>query len=69
MGLTYDDPRLAALTLIRIAAEYGLSLTVDEMPTLVVHARNIEKIPDVVKTAAAELLGWSQQDFDVKFRY
>lgn len=39
-----------------------LSLKVDEMPTLVVHARNVEEIPQVVRTAAAELLGRNQED-------
>jgi hypothetical protein len=39
------------------------------MPTLVVHARNVEEIPEVVKAAAAELLGRDQQDFDVRIRF
>ena len=42
---------------IKEATNGWLSLTVDEMPTLVVPARNAEEIPEVVKTAAAELLG------------
>jgi hypothetical protein len=54
---------------IKEATDGWLSLNVDEMPTLVIRARNVEEIPEVVKTAAAELLGRDQQDFDVKIRF
>lgn len=54
---------------IKEATDGWLSLTIDEMPTLVVHARNVEEIAEVVKTAAAELLGRDRQDFDVKIRF
>lgn len=42
---------------IKEATNGWRSLTVHDMPTLVIPSRNVEEIPEVVKTAVAELLG------------
>jgi hypothetical protein len=54
---------------IKEATDGWLSLKVNEIPTLTVHARNVKEIPEVVRTAAAELLGRDPEDFDVEIRY
>jgi hypothetical protein len=46
-----------------------LSLEVDEIPALVVHARSVGEIPEAVRSAAAKLLGRHKEDFEVDLRF
>ena len=56
-------------TRIKAATDGWLSLSVEEIPTLDVHARNVGEIPEAVQRAAAELMGRKEDDFDVEVRY
>lgn len=56
-------------TCIKEATDGWLSLSVEEIPALDVHARNVGEIPVAVQRAAAKLMGREEQDFDVEVRY
>jgi hypothetical protein len=51
------------------AIDGWLSLEVDEIPALVVHARSVGEIPEAVRSAAAKLLGRHKEDFEVDLRF
>jgi hypothetical protein len=51
-------------TRIKAATDGRLSLSVEEIPTLDVHARNVGEIPETVQRAAAELIGRKEEDLD-----
>lgn len=53
---------------IKQATDGQLSLVVEELPALAVHASNLEDIPGAVRRAAAELTGRNQDDFEVDLR-
>lgn len=54
---------------IKEATDGRLTLRVEELPSLVVHARTVMEIPDAVGDAAATLTGRAKEDFEVELHF
>jgi hypothetical protein len=54
---------------IKEATDGLLTLRVEELPTLVVHARSVIEIPEAVGSAAAQLLHRPKEDFEVELHF
>lgn len=52
---------------IKEATDGRISLRVEELPGLVVHARNVTDIP--VGNAAAHVMGRQKEDFEVEIHF